>query len=76
MARGSRAPASMRSIIGIEKAAVLPVPVLERTTRSRPASAGSMAAACTPVATLKPFSSMPWSTSGEMGKSEKARSVM
>ena len=52
MAAGLRWPAGMPSTIGMQNAAVLPVPVLDRTTRSRPARAGSIAAAWTPVATV------------------------
>jgi hypothetical protein len=44
----------MRSIIGIRKLSVLPVPVEAVARMSAPSSAGGMALACTGVGVLKP----------------------
>ncbi len=44
----------MRSIIGIRKLSVLPVPVEAVARMSSPSSAGGIAFACTGVGVLKP----------------------
>ena len=47
----------MRSIMGSENAAVLPVPVLAAATTSRPSRASGIACSCTGVGTEKPIRS-------------------
>ena len=66
--------ASMRSIIGMRKLRVLPVPVEAVARMSLPSSAGGMALACTGVGVMKPASASRFFSESEMLKSVKRMS--
>ena len=65
--------ASTFSTIGIPKAAVLPVPVRDCTTRSLPASASGIASSWTGVGDSYPFASRLPRVSGERERALKLR---